>query len=88
MDDRWARNVFFEAPTELWLDLDTKDDPLHGDQDGRFYHGYYKGSRYLQLYLFCGEHLLCARLRRLDIDVSEGSVEELERIVGRIRAWG
>ena len=74
-----------EAPKELWLDLDATDDPLHGDQEGRFYHGYYKGYCYLPLYIFCGEHLLCARLRRSDIDASEGSVEELERIVGRIR---
>ena len=74
-----------EAPEEVWLDLDATDDPLHGDQEGRFYHGYYKGYCYLPLYIFCGEHLLCARLRTSDIDAGEGSVGELERIVGRIR---
>ena len=74
-----------EAPEEIWLDLDATDDPLHGDQEGRFYHGYYKGYCYLPLYIFCGEHLLCARLRPSDGDASAGSVEELERIVGRIR---
>ena len=74
-----------EAPEELWLDLDATDDPLHGGQEGRFYHGYYKGYCYLPLYIFCGEHLLCARLRPSDGDASGGSVEELERIVGRMR---
>ena len=74
-----------EAPEELWLDLDATDDPLHGDQEGRFFHGYYKAYCYLPLYIFCGEHLLCARLRPSNIDASAGSVEELERIVGRIR---
>ena len=74
-----------EPPEEIWLDLDATDDPLHGDQEGRFYHGYYKGYCYLPLYIFCGEHLLCARLRPSDIDASEGGADELERIVGRIR---
>ena len=74
-----------EAPEELWLDLDATDDLLHGNQEGRFYHGYYKGYCYLPLYIFCGEHLLCARLRPSDGDASGGSVEELERIVGRVR---
>ena len=76
---------FAEAPEELWLDLDATDDPLHGDQEGRFYHGYYKGYCYLPLYIFCGEHLLRARLRPSDIDAAEGSAEELERIVARLR---
>ncbi len=76
---------FAEAPEELWLDLDATDDLLHGGQEGRFYHGYYKGYCYLPLYIFCGEHLLCARLRASDSDASAGSVGELERIVGRLR---
>ena len=73
------------APRELWLDLDATDDPLHGHQEGRFFHGYYGCYCYLPLYIFCGEHLLCARLRESNQDASAGSIEELERIVGQIR---
>ena len=73
------------APREVWLDLDATDDPLHGHQEGRFFHGYYGCYCYLPLYIFCGEHLLCARLRRSDRDGAAGSIEELERIVGQIR---
>ena len=73
------------APREVWLDLDATDDPLHGHQEGRFFHGYYRCYCYLLLYIFCGEHLLCARLRASNQDASAGSVEELERIVGRLR---
>ncbi len=77
-----------EAPERIVLDLDATDDPLHGHQEGRFFHGYYGHYCYLPLYIFCGEHLLCARLRRSDIDGAAGSVDELTRIVGRIRqAW-
>ena len=74
-----------EVPEEVWLDLDATDDPLHGDQEGRFFHGYYRTYCYLPLYIFCGEHLLCARLRPSNQDASAGSVEELTRIVGRLR---
>jgi len=74
-----------EAPKEIWLDLDATDDPLHGDQEGRFFHGYYRCYCYLPLYIFCGEHLLCARLRPSNIDAAAGTLEELERIVARIR---
>ena len=74
-----------EAPEEIWLDLDATDDPTHGQQEGRFYHGYYREHCYLPLYIFCEHHALCARLRTADRDASDGSVEELERIVGRIR---
>ena len=73
------------APREIWLDLDATDDPLHGHQEGRFFHGYYGCYCYLPLYIFCGEHLLCARLRESNQDASAGSIEELERIVGQIR---
>ena len=73
------------APREIWLDLDATDDPVHGHQEGRFFHGYYGCYCYLPLYIFCGEHLLCARLRPSDRDASAGSVEELERIVGQLR---
>jgi len=77
---------FEEPPEEIVLDLDATDDPLHGSQEGRFFHGYYGCYCYLPLYVFCGDDLLCARLRRSDIDASAGSVEELDRIVGQIRA--
>jgi hypothetical protein len=87
--DRLLVEVFLEsyaeAPQEIVLDLDATDNPLYGRQEGRFFHGYYGGSCYLPLYIFCGEALLCARLRRSNIDASEGCVEELERIVGQIR---
>ena len=73
------------APREIWLDLDATDDPLHGHQEGRFFHGYYRCYCYLPLYIFCGEHLLCARLRASNQDASAGSIEELERIVRQLR---
>ena len=73
------------APARLILDLDATDDPLHGRQEGRFFHGYYDCYCYLPLYIFCGDHLLAARLRRSDIDASAGAAEEVARIVGRIR---
>ena len=74
-----------QAPREVWLDLDATDDPLHGHQEGRFFHGYYGCYCYLPLYIFCGEHVLCARLRESNQDASAGSIDELERIVGQIR---
>jgi hypothetical protein len=73
------------APEEIILDLDATDDPLHGRQEGRFFHGYYDGYCYLPLYIFCGDHLLAAKLRRANIDASAGSLEEVARIVGQIR---
>ena len=75
-----------KPPREIWLDLDATDDPLHGHQEGRFFHGYYRCYCYLPLYIFCGEHLLCARLRPSNQDAAAGSVDELERIVAQIRA--
>ncbi len=88
--DRLLVEVFLEAhreePKEIILDLDATDDPLHGKQEGRFFHGYYGQYCYLPLYVFCGEFLLCARLRSSNIDASSGSVEELQRIVAQIRA--
>lgn len=72
-------------PERIVLDLDATDDLIHGHQAGRFFHGYYKNYCYLPLYIFCGEHLLCARLRPSDIDAPAGSVKELQGIVGRIR---
>jgi hypothetical protein len=75
-----------EAPQQIVLDLDTTDLPLEGHQEGRFFHGYYDCYCYLPLYIFAGEHLLCARLRTADQDAAAGSTGEVERIVGRIRA--
>jgi len=80
--------AYREAPQEIVLDLDATDDPVHGDQEGRFFHGYYGHYGYLPLYIFCGEHVLGARLRPSNIDASAGCEKELERIVPQIRqAW-
>ena len=73
------------APSQIILDLDATDDPLHGHQEGRFFHGYYHCLCYLPLYVFCGRHLLAAKLRRSNIDASAGAVEEIARIVAQIR---
>jgi hypothetical protein len=75
-----------EPPGEIVLDFDATDDPLHGHQEGRFFHGYYGNYCYLPLYLFCGDHLLVAKLRPSNQDASAGAVEELSRVVGQIRA--
>jgi len=74
------------APKEIILDLDATDDPLHGHQEGRFFHGYYDCYCYLPLYIFCGRHLLAAKLRPANIDGAAGAVEEIARIVAQIRA--
>jgi hypothetical protein len=80
---------FLEAhktpPIEITIDLDATDDPLHGHQEGRFFHGYYDCYCYLPLYIFCDRHLLAAKLRPANIDASAGSVEEIARIVAQIR---
>ena len=81
--------VFLEsyqrAPAEIILDVDATDDPLHGHQAGHFFHGYYRHYCYLPLYIFCGEQLLCARLRTADQDGAAGTTEELVFIIERIR---
>jgi Transposase DDE domain group 1 len=74
------------APKVIILDLDATDDPLHGHQEGRFFHGYYDCYCYLPLYVFCGRHLLAAKLRPANIDASAGALEEVARIVAQIRA--
>jgi len=74
------------APKQIILDLDATDDPLHGQQEGRFFHGYYDCYCYLPLYVFCGRHLLVAKLRRADMDAAAGAVEEVARIVAQIGA--
>jgi hypothetical protein len=76
------------APGEIVLDMDTTDLPLHGKQEGRFFHGYYDNYCYLPLYVFCGDHVLCARLRESNHDAAFGCLGEIERIVKQIRsAW-
>jgi Transposase DDE domain group 1 len=83
-------DVFLAAhprpPSEIVLDLDATDDPVHGEQEGRFFHGYYDCHCYLPLYVFCGRHLLLAKLRRADRGAAAGVVEEVKRLVARIRA--
>jgi hypothetical protein len=83
-------DLFLDAhrkpPRQIVLDVDATDDPLHGDQEGRFFHGYYDCYCYMPLYVFCGRHLLAAKLRRSNIDASAGAVEEIARIVAQIRA--
>ena len=91
MDDLLV-DLFLEAydtaPEEIIVDVDATDDPLHGHQEGRFFHGYYRSYCYLPLYIFCDEHLLCARLRTADQDGAAGTVEELAHIIERIRvSW-
>ena len=82
-------DLFLEAhqrtPEQIVLGLDATDDPLHGHQEGRFFHGYYDCYCYLPLYVFCGRHLLVAKLRRSNIDASAGAEEEIVRIVAQIR---
>ncbi|HET6554177.1 MAG TPA: IS1380 family transposase [Dyella sp.] len=75
-----------KAPSQITLDLDATDDPLHGHQEGRFFHGYYDCYCYLPLYVFCGRHLLAAKLRRSNIDAAAGALAEIAWIVGQIRA--
>jgi len=88
--ERLFVDLFLEAharpPRQIVLDIDATDDPLHGHQEGRFFHGYYDCYCYMPLYVFCGRHLLAAKLRPSNIDASAGAVEEIARIVGQIRA--
>jgi transposase InsO family protein len=88
--DRLLVDLWLEAqvcpPAEVILDLDTTDVALHGHQENRFFHGYYNHYCYLPLYIFSGEHLLCARLRPSNTDASAGSLAEIQRIVGQTRA--
>jgi Transposase DDE domain group 1 len=79
---------YAKAPVEVVLDVDATDDPVHGHQEGRFFHGYYAEYCYLPLYIFSGEHLLCARLRQADQDPASGVLPELKRIVEELKqAW-
>ena len=73
------------APQQIILDLDATDDPVHGEQEGCFFHGYFDCYCYLPLYVFCGRHMLAAKLRSASMDAAAGSVEEVARIVRHIR---
>ena len=87
--EAWFVEAFLAAhatpPAEIVLDLDATDDPLHGQQEGRFFHGYYRAYCYLPLYIFAGDFLLAAKLRRADGDGAAGAVEEVARIVAQVR---
>ncbi len=87
--DKLLLDIFLQTtvdqPQQIILDLDATDDPLHGMQEGRHFHGYYRCYCYLPLYIFCGDHLLCAQLQTADIDPAKGVVSQLERIVPAIR---
>ena len=90
--DELLVNMFLEshdnAPAEIVLDMDTTDLPFHGKQEGRFFHGYYYNYCYLPLYVFCGNHVLCARMREANHDAAYGCLQEIQRIVKQIRmAW-
>jgi len=90
--DRLLVDLFLECydhpPRQIVLDLDATDDPVHGDQEGRFFHGYYGCYCFLPLYIFCGEHLLRARLRPANQDASAGTVEELKPLIAQIwKRW-
>jgi len=88
--DELLVKVFIEsyasAPAKIILDVDATDLPLHGEQEGRFFHGYYDSYCYLPLYIFCGDQILCARLRQSNSDAAAGSLTEIQRIVAQIRA--
>jgi len=88
--DQLLTELFLESyeqpPSRIVLDLDATDDPVHGNQEGRFFHGYYREYCYLPLYIVCGEFVLCARLRSSNIDASAGALDEVKRIVAQIRA--
>ena len=77
---------YAERPTRMIIDLDATHDPIHGEQEGRHFHGYYDCYCYLPLYIFAGRHLLAAKLRTADKDAADGAKEEIARIVAHIRA--
>ena len=81
-------NAHAKPPKRITLDLDATDDPIHGDQEGSFFHGYYKCYCYPPLYGFCGRQLLPSKLRPSNIDASAGAIEEVDLIVQQIRqSW-
>lgn len=81
--------LFFQLsephPKELILDLDVTDDATHGNQIGSFFNGYYKHECYAPLLIFCGHHLLAAQLRPSNVDPAQGALEQLQRIIPKLR---
>lgn len=75
-----------QRPLRIVLDVDATNDPIHGHQLGRFFHGYYDQYCYLPLYIFCDDHPLCALLRPSDIDGAAGALKQIQRLVARLRA--
>ena len=80
-------DVTGEQPEHIVLDLDATDDAIHGQQEGRFFHGYYGHYCYLPLYIVSGKHVLAARLRPSNIDASAGTIEELAPVIARCARW-
>jgi Transposase DDE domain group 1 len=76
---------FDRPPNELILDFDATDNPIHGNQEGRFFHGYYDNYCYLPLYVFCGQKLLVCHLRPSNIDAAQHSRAILKLLVDRLR---
>ena len=74
-----------KPPREIVLDMDVTDDQVHGNQEGAFFNPYYKGVCYAPLYIFCGHHLLVAKLRSSNVDTAAEALPELKRIIGLIR---
>lgn len=78
-----------KPPREIVLDLDVTDDSVHGSQEQAFFNTYYDGVCYAPLYIFCGKHLLAAKLRPSNVDPTDGALEELQRVIEHIRSrWG
>ena len=76
----------YQQPECLILDLDATDDAIHGDQEGKFFHGYYRHYCYLPLYIFTEDGFpLWAELRRSNIDAAEGAVEAVAVLTEEIR---
>ena len=82
--DQWL-NSYASEPDEIVLDFDATDDPIHGQQQGRFFHGYYRSYCYLPLYVFCGSHPLVAYLRSSNIDAAKHSRAIIRLLVTKIR---
>jgi len=87
--ERFFIEMFFqqhpEAPERIVIDLDATDDLIHGHQEGRHFHGYYDHHCYLPLYMFCGHHLLSAKLCTADIEPAKWAEEELKRVIAQIQ---
>ena len=74
-----------KPPRSIVIDLDVTDDTVHGNQEQAFFNTYYGGVCYAPLYIFCGHHLLAAKLRPSNVDPALGALEELQRVIGLIR---